>query len=122
MELHDSVVSMHPYYKVSVENLAAFKTLANDLIETTRGEMGCLYYGFSFSEDEIHCREGFKNAETLLAHLDNVSDLRRRVSSIAEVSRLEIHGPAEELAKIKEFDPMQKLNPKYFVLEGGFRN
>ena len=122
MDLQDRVVSIHPYFKVSDENLEAFKSLANDLIETTRGEMGCLYYGFSFAKDEVYCREAYKNAETLLAHLDNVADLRERVSRIAEILRLEIHGPVEELAKIKEFDPMKKLNPKYFVLEGGFRN
>ncbi len=122
MDLNDSAVSIHPYYKVNPENYQAFKQLADDLIETTRGEMGCLYYGFSFAENEVHCREAYKNAETLLAHLDNVADLSQRALSISEITRLEIHGPALEISKLREFEPMQKLNPKYFVLEGGFRN
>ncbi len=122
MELQDKAVSIHPYYQVKAENLEAFKKLVNDLIETTRGEMGCLYYGFSFSEGEAHCREAYKNAETLLAHLDNIADLRQRISTISKISRLEIHGPIQELAKLREFDPLQKLNPQYFILEGGFRN
>ena len=122
MDLQDKVVSIHPYYKVDDEDVEACKQLADDLIETTRGEMGCLYYGFSFAKGEIHCREGYKNAETLLAHLDNVADLLQRLNSVAILFRLEIHGPSQELAKLQEFEPMKKLNPKYFILEGGFRN
>ena len=122
VKMDEKVVSLHPYYKVNKENLLAFKSLANDLIETTRGEMGCLYYEFTFAEDEVHCREAYKNAEMLLAHLDNIEDLNHRLSEIATITRLEIHGPSQELAKLKEFDPMKKLNPKYFVLEKGFRN
>ena len=122
MNQFDKAVTLHPYFKVRDENLQLFKRLAEDLIEITRGEMGCLYYGISFSKDEAHCREAYKNAETLLAHLDHVSDLLERIEKIAEISRVEIHGPASELAKVMEFEPMKRLNPKYFVLEGGFRN
>ena len=68
MELSDTTVTMHPYLKVSNENLESFKRLAQDLLETTRGEMGCLYYGFSYSDGEAFCRVGYKNAESLLAH------------------------------------------------------
>ncbi len=122
MELDDTVVSIHPYYKINKENMEAFRRIADDLIETTRGEMGCLYYGFSFSNELVHCREAYKNAETLLAHLDNVSDLRKRLGMIVEILRIEIHGPAQEIAKLKEFEPLKKLSPSYFILEGGFRN
>ena len=95
MDLEDIVVSIHPYYKVLEEDLETFRKLANDLIETTRGDMGCLYYGLSFASNEFFCREAYKNAETLLAHLDNISDLRERLNKIASISRLEIHGPAD---------------------------
>ena len=122
MELQDSVVSIHPYYRVKPENIEIFSRLADDLIETTRGEMGCIYYGFSFALDEVYCRQAYKNAETLLAHLDNVSDLSQRILQVSEIIRLEIHGPAEEIAKIREFEPIIKYTPKYFILKGGFRN
>ena len=36
-----------------------------------------------------------------------------------KLTRLEIHGPAEELAKLRE--PLAKLNPTFFVLGYGFR-
>ncbi|WP_320667045.1 hypothetical protein [Prochlorococcus sp. MIT 1307] len=122
MDLRDNAVTIHPYYKVSNENLASFKKLAQDLVETTRGEMGCLYYGFSYGEGEAFCREGYKDAESLVAHLDNVADLLERITSIAEIFRLEIHGPEEEVVKLREWISLKELNPKYYVLEPGFRN
>lgn len=122
MDLPDTAVTIHPYLKVSDENLEAFKRLAQDLIETTRGEMGCLYYGFSYGDGEAFCREGYKNAESLVAHLDNVGDLLQRLNTIAEVLRLEVHGPEEEISKLRECLSMKRLNPKYYVIEAGFRN
>ena len=118
--MEDKVVSVHPYYKVSTDDIEAFKKLANDLIETTRGEMGCLYYGWSFSNGEAFCREGYTNAEAALAHLSNVEDLLQRMNQIAEITRLEVHGSEQEIEKLKGV--MKKFNPKYFILKGGFRN
>jgi len=69
--------------------------------------------------DEAHCREGYENAEALLAHLQNVGSLLEQALKIAEITRLEIHGPEEELAKLRE--PLAKLSPQFFVLEHGFR-
>ena len=122
MDLPDKAVSIHPYFKVRDTELEVFKRLAQDLVETTRGEMGCLYYGFSYADGEAFCREGYKNAESLVAHLDNVGDLLERVNTIAEIFRLEVHGPEKEIAKLREWPSLQRLNPKYFLLEAGFRN
>ena len=122
MNSSDSFVTIHPYFKVSDEKLEAFKRLAGDLIEITRGEMGCLFYGFTYADGEAYCREGYKDADSLVSHLDNVSDLLQKIESISDLSRLEIHGPQDEIAKLREWSSIQNLNPKYFVLEGGFRN
>ncbi len=121
MSYSDKVVTIHPYFKVSDEKLQSFKRLAEDLIEITRGEMGCLFYGFTYSESEAFCREGYKDAESLVSHLDNVGDLIRRLESICELSRLEIHGPQEELDKLREWPQIKKFSPKYYILERGFR-
>lgn len=37
----------------------------------------------------------------------------------AEITRLEIHGAEQELAKLRE--PLAELKPQLFVLECGFR-
>jgi hypothetical protein len=41
-------------------------------------------------------------------------------SGIAEFTDLQIHGPEEELAKLRE--PLADFNPNYWVLEYGFRD
>ena len=122
MSQADKAVTIHPYFKVSDEKLQSFKRLAEDLVETTRGEMGCLFYGFTYSEGEAYCREGYKDAESLVSHLDNVRDLLQKLEDISELSRLEVHGPQEEIDKLREWPLIKKLSPKYYLLEGGFRN
>jgi hypothetical protein len=68
----------------------------------------------------VHCREGYKDADALLAHLENVGALLQKALQIAELVRLEVHAPKAEMPKLKK--AMAGLNPQFFVLEGGFRN
>ena len=56
-------------------------------------------------------------AEAALAHLDNVGALLGEMLKLADLSRLEIHGPAEELEKLKS--PLADLKPAWFVRHGG---
>ena len=120
MELLDAAVSVHTYFMISKENLEAFKQLADDLIETTRGEMGCLCYGFFFADGEANCNESYKNGEAVIAHLSNVEDLVQRVIRISEIKRLEVHGSEQQISKL--LFPLKEFSPKYYFLEGGFRN
>jgi hypothetical protein len=96
-----------------------FKDLCEQFISVTAQEPKCLYYGFSFNGDDVHCREAYEEAEGLLTHLANVGALLNEVFKIAQVTRLEVHGIAEELAKLKE--PLSNLAPTYFTLEYGIR-
>jgi quinol monooxygenase YgiN len=63
-------------YCVSVSStgarLDAFRSLCGRLVEKTRDEPKCLYYGFGFDGEEVHCREAYRDADGLLAHLENV--------------------------------------------------
>lgn len=119
MATGDTCCTIAPYFKVSADKLEAFKSLCERFVEKTSEEPKCLYYGFSFDEDEAHCREGYEGADGILEHLDNVSSLLEESLQIAEFTRLEIHGPEEELAKLRE--PLAELKPRFFVLEYGFR-
>lgn len=85
----------------------------------TEKEPKCLYYGFSFNGNEIHCREGYEGADGLLDHLSNVGPILEAVLQFSELTRLEIHGTEEELAKLRA--PLAHLNASYFALEYGFR-
>jgi quinol monooxygenase YgiN len=120
MATSDKTCSIAPYFQVSSENLTAFKSICEQLVAKSQTEEKCLYYGFSFHENIAHCREAYVDGEGLLAHLDNVGDLLTEALKLAELVKLEIHGPESELAKLRE--PLAGFNPDFFVLEYGFRN
>ena len=115
----DKCCTIAPYFKISGGQLEAFQSLCERFVAQTSGEPKCLYYGFSFDGDQVHCREGYEDAEGLLAHLENVGPLLQEALKIAEITRLEVHGPADELAKLRE--PLAHLKPQFFTLEYGFR-
>lgn len=119
MTTQDKCCSIVPYFKVHEGKLDAFKTLCEQFVDKTVMEPKCLYYGFSFDGEQAHCREGYKDAQGVLAHLENVGALLEEALKIADLTRLEIHGPRDELEKLKE--PLADLNPQYFTLEYGFR-
>ncbi len=119
MATQDTCCTIVPYFNISSEHLPAFRSLCEKFIEKTSTESKCLFYGFSFDGNEAHCREGYQDAEGLLAHLDNVGDLLGEALKISAITRLEVHGPEQELAKLRA--PLADLNPQFFVLESGFR-
>ncbi len=119
MATQDTCCTLMPYFKVHAGQLDTFKGICEEFVKLTDNESECLYYGFSFDGDQAHCREGYKDAEGLLTHLDNVGALLGEALKIADLTRLEVHGPEEELVKLRE--PLAELNPQYFALEYGFR-
>lgn len=108
-------VSLHPYFKVHAGQLDAAKALLPRFTEKTASEPKMLYYEFTMNGDEIYCREGYTDAEGVLAHLDNVGALLGEMVKIADVARIEVHGPAAELEKLR--GPLAQLNPAWFVLQ-----
>ena len=119
MAIEDKCCSLVPYFKVSDGQIEAFKQLCKQFVDQTNRESKCLYYGFSFDGNQVHCREGYEDAEGLLTHLENVDSLLKEALKISEITRLEIHGPEEELAKLRQ--PLSSLNPQFFTLQYGFR-
>jgi len=106
-------VSLHPYFKVQPDQIEAARALLPQFVERTATEAGCCYYGFTMDGDEVFCREAYVDATSLLAHLENVGDLLGAMLQVASLDRLEIHGPAEELEKLKV--PLADLKPRWFV-------
>jgi quinol monooxygenase YgiN len=106
-------VSLHPYFKVHSGKLEAFKAGLPAFSEKTANEEKNLFYGFTVNGDEVFCREGYADADALLAHLENVGALLAEALKIADLTRLEVHGPASELDKLKE--PLAHLKPAWFV-------
>lgn len=119
MATNDTCCTIVPYFKVENGKLDEFRVICKKLVEQTSTEPDCLYYGCSFNGDLVHVREGYKNGEALLAHLENVGAILEEGFQISKIVRLEVHGPEEELAKLRE--PLASLNPEFFTLEYGFR-
>ena len=86
-------------------------------VEKTKSEPLHLYYEFTVNGDEVFCREGYIGAEGTLAHLENIGAELGEALKIADLTRLEFHGPAEEIEKLKT--PLAHLNPAWFVIECG---
>src|SRR5205814_1960473 len=108
-------VSLQPYFKVHPGKLAAFKATFPAFVEKTESEEKNLFYGFTISSDEIFCREAYTDAQGVLTHLDNIGALLAETLKIADLMRVELHGPAKELDKLK--GPLAHLNPAWFTLE-----
>jgi quinol monooxygenase YgiN len=119
MTTQDKCCTLVPYFKVYSGELDAFKDLCEQFVKKTNEETKCLYYGFSFDGDQVHCREGYADAEGLLAHLENVASILEQALKISDLTRLEVHGPEAELVKLRE--PLANLKPQFFTLEYGFR-
>jgi quinol monooxygenase YgiN len=86
--------------KYQKEKLLRLRNLSPKFVERTRTEDGCIHYAFSFSGNIVHCREGYVDADAVLAHLQNVGELLDEVLKIAKIIRPEVHAPAAEIEKL----------------------
>src|ERR1041384_7210529 len=107
-------ISLHPYFKIHPGKTEEFTAGFAAVVEKTKPEAKNLFYGFSVNGDEVFCREGYADAEGLLAHLDNIGALLAEALKIADLVRLEVHGPAAELEKLRA--PLAHLKPQWFVV------
>lgn len=119
MTTQDTCCTIVPYFEVPADKLDEFKAMLPAMVEQTKEEPLCMFYGFCINENIVHCREGYENAEGVLHHIEKIGPLLEKALGISELIRLEIHGPASELEKLQE--PLAELNPSYYALELGFR-
>jgi len=121
MSTFDNAVSIHPYFQITDENMKAAKEFLAQFCDLVgKNEQGCLYYNFTFKGNELFCREAYKNADAVKAHLENCGPPLGEFLKIAEMFRIEVHGPAAQLAQLKE--ALAALNPDYYVSECGIGN
>ena len=113
-----NVVSIHPYFQPHAGKLEDFKALLPQFCERTATEAACHWYDFTISDTgTVHCREGYDGAAGLLAHLENVGELLGKALEISDLVRVEVHGPAAELDKLRE--PLAHLDADYFAFHSG---
>jgi quinol monooxygenase YgiN len=111
-------VSIHPYFKVHPGQLEAARALLPQFVARTATEgTKCRYYEFTINGDEVFCREAYADADGALAHMENVGALLDEMLKLSDLLRLEIHGPAAELEKLK--GPLAELKPAWFAYACG---
>jgi quinol monooxygenase YgiN len=120
----DTCVTLWPKWKAKEGKEEDFlKSLPPFVDRVRQNEQGsCLFYAWvGPSEDGyVYCREGYKDAQGILQHLENVDACLKQALELADVVSVEVHGPAEELKKLQE--PLASFNPNFFPLqEGGLR-
>ena len=109
-------VSFHPYFKIHPGKIDNIKAMLPQFVDKTATEKAMLFYEFTMNGDELSCREAYENADGLLAHLDNIGALLAEAMKMADLTRIEVHGPAAELEKLKK--PLAHLKPAWFALAG----
>ncbi len=119
MKSDDACCTIVPYFRVRSGEMERFREVTRRCVEQTSEEEGCLFYGFTFDGEDAHCREGYADADAALIHLDRIGPLLQEALGLSELTRLEVHGPENELAKLRE--PLAPMNPRFFALEYGFR-
>jgi quinol monooxygenase YgiN len=119
MIIQDTWCTADAYFSVKTESREAFDELVDRFVREATKESGIRYYGWSANGDEIHCRQGYPDAEGFLEHVANVRHLFEEAITISDCSRIAIHGPEDELDKLR--GPMEGVPLQYFPLTSSFR-
>lgn len=117
MSLPTNLVTIHPYFKTHPGKEAQAEAMMDKFVAKTRGEPKCLFYEFTVLGDTVFCREGYAGAAGVLEHLDNVGEILGEMLLIADLTRLEFHGPAAEIDQLRE--PLGHLDAAFFVRRCG---
>jgi len=117
MSMVEHAVSIRPYFKVKDGQMDACKEFLEKFNARVINEEKCIAYNFTFNGDILACREAYLDADGVKAHLENCGELLGGFLEIAELIRIELHGPSEELEQLKE--TFAEMNPDYFVYHCG---
>ncbi len=117
MKLPSKLVTIHPYFKIHPGKEALTDAVMQKFVATTTGEPDCLFYEFTVLGEEVFCREGYEGAAGVLHHLENVGAVLAEMLTLSDLTRLEFHGPAEEIDLLR--GPLGHLNAAFFVVKCG---
>ncbi len=117
MSLPANLVTIHPYFQLHPGMQARANEVMEKFILKTQGEPLCLFYEFSLLGEEVFCREGYVGAAGVLHHLQNIGAILEEMLTIANLTRLEFHGPADEMDLLRE--PLAHLDARLFVVTSG---
>lgn len=118
----DSTVSFMPFF--AIRDAENFFDVCNRCIEQVKDEPLCLGYGFSVSagpqQNMAFCRESFLNAQGVISHFHNIEILfKEGLCKYGELVSLQIHGPKDQLDKLREDPMIQEMCPDFYELMPG---
>ena len=81
--------------------LGDFRSLMEEMVESTRSEPGTRAYEWFLSEDGAKCYilELYRDSQALSSHLANIRDLYAPLFELAQITRIEVFGAASEEVK-----------------------
>jgi len=102
----DTHVTVLPEFIVPEDRFQDFVAGFPKFYEATKagaGAAGMLYYGFGTEGNSVFCREGYKNAESVLQHGGDVKDLLEEPLKVVGAGGMKLHvlGPKSELDKLR---------------------
>ena len=101
-----------------VRDWAAARPLMAEYLDKVRTERGAMYCGWTISGDMLCCREGFHDADAVIAHMANVQPvLDQLLANAATLCTMEVHGPASGLKTCQ--GALESLEARYFEIDSG---
>mmetsp|Transcript_149570 Transcript_149570/g.363291 ORF Transcript_149570/g.363291 Transcript_149570/m.363291 type:complete len:415 (+) Transcript_149570:62-1306(+) len=116
----DTHVSVIHSFTLAEGKLEAFRGGFPEFFKAVQaGTRGCLYFGFAVAGDRVLTREGYKDAECCLVHLNDVKEpLDKAVAAAGDGAvQLDVMGPVAELEKLKS--AMDPKGAVYWELDAG---
>jgi len=96
----DESVSMITYYEV--RDMDTFANLTVEMAEGKKLEPTVLACSFSFNGNQVMCKESFESADSAKVHLDSTGAMAKRAAESADIFKVEVMGPEEQLEKLRE--------------------
>ena len=99
--------------------LAEFKTLMNEMVETTKNESGTIAYEWYFNDSESLCciSERYEDSDATLTHLQSFGgSFAERFMACVTPTRFTVLGNPNKAVR----EGLAGLNPSYLALKAGF--
>merc|ERR1719482_2032539 len=96
----DESVSMITYYEV--RDMDTFANLTVEIAEAKKTEPSVIACSFSFNGNQVMCKEAYESADAAKTHLEQSALLAKRAAESADILKVEVMGPEEQLEKLRE--------------------
>jgi len=92
------------YPRFTIIDKEAIKPHLDGMVEATKAEAGCLFYGWTICGDKLQCRETYVDGAAVNTHLASAGPLVGKMldAGVAKLDSIGIMGSEEDIAVCKE--------------------